>query len=110
VGLVGIGVSIVMGAVAQGNFQSVLTKNGGTCVEGTDPVHCTKTTDANTANAAKSLADAGNVVFITGAVLAVGGIIMFFAAPKSKPKSTTALKVIPLLSPQAGGAVLSGSF
>ncbi len=110
VGLVAMGASVVMGAVAQSNYQSVLQPKG-SCNDngGTTTAHCTSASDAATANGAKTLADVGTGVFIGGAVLAVGGIVMFLVAPKSKPVAA-AWNVTPYVGAQGGGAMLSGRF
>jgi hypothetical protein len=107
VGLVGMGVSLIVNLVEQSAFNSALIGNGGTCDASTNPVHCTKPSDADTANNAKQISDyVGTTLFVSGAVLAVAGIVMFFVAPKSKPKSTSAF----VLTPSVGGAMLSGRF
>ncbi|HEX4517847.1 MAG TPA: hypothetical protein VH054_30110 [Polyangiaceae bacterium] len=107
VGLVGMGVSLIVNLVEQSAFDSALIGNGGTCDASTTPVHCTKQSDADTANNAKQISDyVGTTLFVSGAVLAVAGIVMFFVAPKSKPKSTSAF----VLTPSVGGAMLSGRF
>ncbi len=107
VGLVGMGVSLIVNLVEQSAYNSVLLKSGGTCDDTVTPIRCGKQTDADTANNAKQISDyVGTTLFVSGTVLAVAGIVMFFVAPKSKPKANAAVVVTPTI----GGAMLSGRF
>ena len=109
VGLVAIGASAIMGAVAQGNYDSVLVPNGSCTESNGNPAQCKTQPEADTANAAKTLADVGTGVFIGGCVLAVAGVVTFFAAPKAHARAA-ALTFTPMIGAQGGGAMLSGRF
>jgi len=107
VGLVAMGTSLIVNLVEQSSFNSVLTDNGGTCDKNTNPVHCTKQSDADTANNAVNISNyVGTTLFVSGVVLAAAGIVMFIVAPKSKPKANAAV----FFTPTIGGAMLSGRF
>jgi len=108
VGLVAMGTSLIVNLVAKSDYGSALTTNPGhTCIDGSAPIQCGNVQDKNTANAAVDLSNyVGTTLFVSGAVLAAAGIVMFIIAPKSKSSSHTALVV----SPTIGGAMLSGRF
>ena len=112
VGLVAMGASLIVNLVEQSAYNSVLAKNGnGTCQDSTVPIQCTNASDAATANNAVNISNyVGTTLFVSGAVLTAAGIVMFLVAPKSKAKTTTALVLSPSISPQFGGAMLSGRF
>jgi serine/threonine-protein kinase len=106
VGLVAMGTSLIVNVAERSTFDSVVKPNG-TCDASSNPLHCTKQSDADTANNAVNISNyVGTTLFVSGAVLTVAGIVMFFVAPKSKPKSNAAW----VLSPTIGGAMLSGRF
>jgi len=108
VGLVAMGTSLIVNLVEQSSFNSVLTDNGGTCDKNTNPVHCTKQSDADTANNAVNISNyVGTTLFVSGVVLAAAGIVMFIVAPKSKPKANAAAV---FFTPTIGGAMLSARF
>ena len=51
---------------------------------------------------AQTQATVANVLFVTGGVLAAGGLVLIIVGPDAAPVAT--------LAPAAGGVVLSGSF
>ena len=102
-GVAAIGVSIALGAVAHGNYDSA------GCPTGSDGnAQCPDATSLAKVNDAVTLANVGTGLFIGGCVAAVGGIVLFFVAPKAKPRALTA--ITPWVGPGGGGALLSGRF
>jgi serine/threonine-protein kinase len=90
VGLVGIGVGSVFGAIAMSENNSTSGHCNGTV--------CDAPT-VSTLNDARDDATVSTVAFIAGGVLLAAGVVLYLTAPKGAP--TTGL----LLSPGAGGSI-----
>ena len=103
VGVVGLGVGAVLGAVAMGtNSDAEAACPGGRCTrEGNDLL-----------GQAGSMADVSTVMFIAGGALAAGGLVMVLVAPsgdEARPADEQAGLSLEL-APLPGGLSLSGSF
>lgn len=103
VGVVGLGVGAVLGAVAMGtNSDAEAACPAGRCTrEGNDLL-----------GQAGSMADVSTVMFIAGGALAAGGLVMVLVAPSSdeaRPADEQAGLSLEL-APLPGGLSLSGSF
>lgn len=97
VGAVGLGVGTALGLMAKSTFDD----SAPSC----DPTnHCTPT-GLDLRSSAVSKGNAATGIFITGAALATGGIILWITAPSSKPTSPSAA-----LSFGPGSAAIQGSF
>ncbi len=102
-GIVAMGLSPVLGAVAKSNYDATTTNNNCT------PNGCPDQAGVDARNSAKFLADFGTGLFIGGAVALVGGVVLFFVSPKAHAASASAF-VTPFFSPSGGGAALTGRF
>ena len=55
---------------------------------------------------------AANVLFVGGLLSLTAGVVVYLTAPSEKPNVTRvgALRVLPVVGPQAGGLVATGAF
>jgi hypothetical protein len=61
--------------------------------------------------AARRRANIGTVVFSLGVAAVAGGVVLYLTAPKGgDTRDETALRLTPVVTPEAGGIVLSGGF
>jgi hypothetical protein len=61
-------------------------------------------------DAAQSAATVSTIGFVAGGALAAAGVVLYLAAPASRPSGDHALCVTPLVSASAGGIELRGGF
>lgn len=103
-GVAAVGVSIVLGAVAHSNYA-----NAGCTEDASGTAICPDAASLQKVDDAGTLANVGTGLFIGGCVAAVGGIVLFFVAPKAKSHAA-AWNITPLVGAGGGGALLSGRF
>jgi hypothetical protein len=98
-GVVGLGVGAVTGILAIGKHSTLTTEctgTGGTCV-----------TDQSQQDLSSyhSIGMISTIGFIAGGVLAAGGAVLFFTAPKASSAPATGLRVMPVVGIGSVGAV-----
>jgi hypothetical protein len=98
-GAAGVATSIVLGLVARSEY----TSTGGNCT----PSGC-NAAGKDTTDSARRLGDVATGVFVAGAIVGVGGAVVWLTAPKDASRATAALHVS--LSVGANAIVLGGSF
>ncbi len=99
-GVAAVGASLVLGLVAENkNNEANMVCNGAVC----------STRDGvNLAHDAGTFATASTITFVSGLVLAGGGLVMVLAGGPSRASSAMALA--PALGPTGGGLTLRGDF
>jgi hypothetical protein len=97
VGIVGIGVGSVFGAMTFSQWSKSKSECAASCAPGSQAQ-----SDKNSASSSATISDVG---FIAGGVLIVGGAVLWFTAP-----SGAQLQVTPTASAQGAGFTLRGAF
>lgn len=101
-GLVGIGIGSFFGLKAmQKNHDAKDLCPQNQC---TSPDGVTLTDDA------RSAATASNIAFGIGGALLVGGVVLYFTAPKTEPGGAASLRLAPAVGPSAAGMTAWGAF
>jgi hypothetical protein len=101
VGVAGLVVGSIFGAVASSKWSSAKNDCGAGCGP-TAPAQGEKST-------ASSDATISTVAFVVGGVLAAGGVVLYLTAP-SRTASGTGLRIAPALGSNETGVVLAGGF
>ncbi len=103
-GLVSIGIGSVMGLIASGKLSD--SNTNGHC----DPADTCDAIGLQLRSEAKDAALLSTILFVAGGVAVVGGITLFFLAPKKKHAGATFAHVAPIIGNGFYGAALGGTF
>jgi serine/threonine-protein kinase len=101
VGVVGLGVGVLTGALAKGKHSDATAAG---CAGDTCPDAASQGVEKDAAG----LANISTVTFIVGGALLVSGAAMYFMAPK-RP-TATALRMTPSVDLRGGGVAITGTF
>jgi hypothetical protein len=99
-GIIAIGVSIGVGLAAKSSYSDALAQHCANSTAMCDPIGLQQTHDA------RSHADIATGVFIGGAVLVAGGVVLYLTAPHRKRASDASVYV----APSVGGVIVGGAF
>jgi hypothetical protein len=102
-GVVGVGVGAVFGAMASSDFSHQKSD----CPAAGCPNHAQAVTDHD---GATSAANGSTIGFISGGVLVAGGIALFVTAPKGTLTTGSALQLAPTVGAGGAGMLLRGTF
>jgi hypothetical protein len=103
IGLVGIGVSSYLAVSAHSEYTTALSQHCGGHTDTCDPTGLTDTHDA------RDKANIATGVFIGGAAILAGGVVLYLVAPHAT-HGEHALRVVPHIDGQRAGFALDGRF
>ncbi len=106
VGVVAAAVGAVLALTAKSSYDGAF--NSGDC---TRPALMCSAAGQNQTDGARSQATTGGVLIGVGAVVAVGGGVLFFLGPHlGSPPASTGVRLLPALGPSTAGLTLTGGF